>query len=188
MLGSAVGSHPDVKYTGEVFCRNVPPNWERMAAIVNRVVCGGFKTVLLDVKYNQISEPVEELLRQIPVIHLIRRDIRRLYYSGELHTYYAQHPEAREAGEIVAFEIDEARFKRLKQVQRMHIKRFGYLEDLRLCYEGLTGNQPIERLPEEIERAICALLGVAHHPLVTGFRKNAPADIDDLLLKPKSGG
>ena len=42
---------------------------------------------MLDVKYNQISPPVEELLRKIPVIHLLRKDLRRLYFSGELHSY-----------------------------------------------------------------------------------------------------
>ena len=178
MLGSMIGSHPEMKYTGEIFCRNVPGAWEQLMQTVGRVNVGGWSVIVLDVKYNQISPPVEELLRKIPVIHLLRKDLRRLYFSGELHSYYGQHPEAREQGVIPTFEFSQARFQSIVDARRRALERFSYLEDLRLVYEDLTDNQEITELPEWAGREICRLLGVEYHPLTTDYEKNVPEDID----------
>ena len=183
MLGNCIGSHPEMKYTGEIFCRNVPGTWEQMMQTVRRVKVGGWSVIVLDVKYNQISEPVEELLKQIPVIHLLRKDLRRLYFSGELHSYYGQHPEARGRGVIPTFEFNQARFQSIVNARHRALQSFSYLEDLRLVYEDLTANREIMELPEWAGRKICELLGVEYHPLTTDYEKNAPEDIEPFLLE-----
>jgi hypothetical protein len=181
MLGSFIGSHPEMKYTGEIFCRNVPQTVAQMDRTLGRIVCGGFKVIVLDVKYNQISPPVEELLNWIPVIHLIRKDTRRLYFSGELHSYYGAHPEAREQGVIPKFKFDRARYQAIVRARQEAIQRFSRLEDMRLVYEDLTNDQQITELPEWAGRQICHVLGVEYHPLTTDYTKNAPADIEPYL-------
>lgn len=183
MLGSAVGSHPDVKYTGELFCRRVPQSEERMWQLIDQVHCGGFAVVCLDVKYNQISLPVERLLENIPVIHLIRRDLDRLYYSGELHDLYNCDPEAKAAGVQPLFEIEEERYRSIAEAQQRWIRRYGHLESLRVYYEDLTGNREIEQIPEAAGMLICDTLGVGYHPLMVLTRKSAPADVDGLLCE-----
>jgi hypothetical protein len=182
MLGSFIGSHPRMKYTGEIFCRNVPQTVEQMNQMLGRIMCGGWSVIVLDVKYNQISPPMEELLNWIPVIHLIRKDTRRLYFSGELHTYYGQHPEAREKGVIPTFQFNRGRYQAILRARYEAIQRFSRLEDLRLVYEDLTNNQEITELPEWAGRQICHLLGVEYQPLTTDYTKNAPADIEPYLI------
>ena len=181
MLGSFIGSHPQMKYTGEIFCRNVPQTVEQMNKTLGKVVCGGWSVIVLDVKYNQISEPVEHLLSQIKVVHLLRKDLLRLYFSGELHSYYNRSPEAKKQREIPAFQFDEARYWDIVLARQQWIRRFSWLEDLRLCYEDLTGNRQIAQLPEWAGRQICALARVEYRPLTTTWTKNAPADITPFL-------
>ena len=53
-LGSILDTHPDIRYSGELFCGNPPMNdadmWDDLSgwSAAAKVVC-------LDIKYNQIS-------------------------------------------------------------------------------------------------------------------------------------
>lgn len=181
MLGAAIGSHPDMKYAGEIFCRRVPATAERMWELVRRVKCGGFAVVCLDVKYNQISPPVEELLERIPVVHLVRRDADRLYYSGELHDLYNRNPAAKREGVTPRFEIVPERYESIVWARDRCIARYGHLETVRLHYEDLTQNREIDRLPEWASRDVCRALGVPHRTLTVGTKKMAPPDSGEFL-------
>ena len=181
MLGSCIGSHPNVKYTGEIFCRNVPTSWARLVDTVKRVECGGWDVIVLDVKYNQISPPVEQLLREIPVIHLLRQDERRLYFSGQLHSYWGSHPKDKERGFIPTLAFHQPTFDAIMYARQWAIQKFSYLEDLRLVYEDLTDNQEVTELPAWACRRICETLGVEYRILTTDYKKNAPRGIEQFL-------
>jgi len=174
-LGSCLGSHPDVKYTGEIFCRNVPQTWEQLVKMLDRVVCDECKVVVLDTKYNQINPLMEQLLErpEVTVIHLLRKDLLRLYFSGEVHSWRGQ-PGNKD--HIPVFKFNDPRYREIVQARRECIEQFSYLEDLRLVYEDLTANQEVPGLPEWASRQICDLLGVEFQMLTTGCRKEAPVD------------
>jgi hypothetical protein len=176
LLGSSAATHPMIKYTGEIFGRRMPQSQGEVLAMIDRVRGGGFPVICLDAKYNQISRALEALLAhpEVKVIHLVRRNLLRLYFSGELHSWRSRHP-----GEtaIPQFRFDGSRFDRLCRVVKKHKERFGYLADLELFYEQLTGNRDIEELPEWASQQICLLAGVDYRPLAARIRKEAPPDI-----------
>jgi len=176
LLGSSMATHPEIKYTGEIFRQSVPRHRGEVVARIERVRGGGFPVICLDTKYNQISAAVEAYLAQpeVKVIHLVRRNVLRLYFSGELHTWRAQH---RQASQLPVFAFDESRFVRLRDSIERHIQRIGHLADLELYYEDLTGDQDISELPEWAARQICLLCGVDYQPMAVQIRKEAPVDI-----------
>lgn len=179
MLGAAVGSHPACKSVGELFCRRVPGTARQMWKLIDRVRCGGFEVVFLDVKYNQISEPVLELLEHIPVIHLIRRDDMRLCYSGRLHDYTGGKgmPGATTFPE---FEICAGDVKDIITYRDEGVRKFSRLERLRLYYEDLTGDKEIDRLPDWASELVCDTLGVDRRPLFVGTLKDGPTEAVDV--------
>jgi len=173
-LGSAIGSHPDVKYTGEIFCRNVPRDKSRMVAGIERVQCGGFEVVCLDVKYNQISPPVEAILPDVrAVIHLIRRDRLAHYFSGELHSWRGRNPNA-EKGFVPTFDFSLSHFNALNYRTKWGFDKFRKYETVRLVYEDLTAGRQTDTLPDWASEKICKALGVEFAPLEAGTVKSAP--------------
>ena len=56
LLGSCIDSHPRIKYTGELFCRNIPQTVQAMQDRIRQVSSGDFDVMCLDIKYNQISK------------------------------------------------------------------------------------------------------------------------------------
>lgn len=181
MLGSCLGSHPDIKYTGEIFCRNVPQTHEQAMASIKPVLCGGYTAIVLDTKYNQISRPVRRLLERedVTVIHLLRRDLLALYFSGELHSYRSRNPNSQD---IPTFQFDKQRFYSIVEARRMRIAKLSYLADLTLVYEDLTGGgMPITALPEWTGQRLCEALGVPIRQLTTDHQKAAPPDFLEYL-------
>lgn len=179
MLGSTCASHPRIKYTGEIFVNRPPGSRAEVLAMIDRVRGGGFPVICLDTKYNQISEALEEFLAQpeVKVIHLIRRNHLRLYFSGELHTWTTTYP----GRPIPIFEFDELRFRDLVSEIESFIQRFRYLADLTFYYEDLTQDRDIEMLPESAARSICKLAGVEYQALPVRVRKDAPTDVAPYL-------
>lgn len=173
-LGGAIGSHPQIKYTGEIFCRNVPQSEQQMRQGILRVACGA-DVICLDIKYNQISPPLEAFLQryEIKVIHLVRRDRLAAYFSGALHTWCGQHPEA---GEVPTFCFILDQYREIEEEVQAHIRRLGYLTDLKLYYEDLTHNEDTNAVPMWASRMICDLAQVDVRQLFAGYGKEAPAD------------
>lgn len=179
MLDAAVGSHPACKSTGEIFCRRVPGTAKQMWKLIDRVRCGGFDVVFLDIKYNQISEPVLDLLKHIPVIHLIRMDDERLVYSGALHTLRGAGGAS--SSEFPPIEVAPRDFADIVAYRDNGICKFSHLEDLRLYYEDLTGNREVDRLPAWACERVCDVLGVKRRILTVETLKDGPCNIDGLL-------
>lgn len=173
-LGSAIGSHPDIKYTGEIFCRNVPNSESEMMKRISRVACGA-EVICLDCKYNQISPPLEALLFRydVKIVHLVRRDRLAAYFSGELHTWHGQHPDA---DHVPTFCFDLDKYREIEESVERYQKRLGYLTDLKLYYEDLTNNQDTIALPYWANVMICTLARVDQRQLVTTYGKEAPVD------------
>jgi len=173
-LGSAIASHPDIKYTGEIFSRKPPKSTQEMRNRFSRVSRGA-EVICLDTKYNQISPPLEAFLaqHQVKVIHLVRRDRLAAYFSGELHTWRGQHPDA---GELPTFCFLLDQYRAIEEEVEMHKRRLGHLTDLRLYYEDLTNNKDTLVLPERASRMICDLAGVDVRQLTTPSGKEAPVD------------
>jgi len=171
-LGSAIASHPQIKYTGEIFCRNVPQNEAQMRAGILRVACGA-EVICLDCKYNQISPPLEAFLNkpEVKVIHLVRRDRLAAYFSGALQTWRGQHPDADHVPTL-CFILDQ--YRAIEEEVERHKHRLGYLTDLKLYYEDLTNNRDTTSMPPWASRMICDLIGVEHKPLTMPPGKEAP--------------
>jgi hypothetical protein len=176
-LGAILGSHPAIKYTGEIFCRRVPNSWEQLHEWVDRVLGGGFEVVLLDTKYNQISKHVETLLQHndVKVIELVRENKLRLYFSGVLHTWRGQHPNE---PKIPTFRFMLPQFQEIVAQIERYRERFGYLADVRVYYEALTLDRNTLVLPSNACWELCELLGVEPRPLTLpeSHSKEAPTD------------
>jgi len=110
---------------------------------------------------------------EVKVIHLIRRNVLRLYFSGELHTWRGRNPGG---GEIPVFKFSETRFNATAQRIGGYKRQFGHMADLTVYYEDLTSSQPTYRLPDWAAATICDLAGVERLPLTTDFEKKAPVD------------
>lgn len=177
MLGWAIHSHPQMHYVSELFhprkhCGH-PRTAADVVAAIERYDEPGAAVLCLDTKYNQITPALEEFLRGVKVIHLVRRDTLRHWFSFKFRTH-RKHPERG----AIAFDRDEyERF--LRRVTRLR-EKLSYLEDLRLVYEDLTGDRQISALPEWASRRICDLAGVDFYPLTTHTKKGAPMDIEGL--------
>ncbi len=181
MLGDMIGSHPDVKYTGEIFWSHKRArDWDDMVAKIDRVSGGGFPLILIDVKYNQITDPVARLLPQVKVIQIIRRDAERLYYSGELHSFVGDHPGAATTGR--RFRVDWKRFHAIKDAQDRGVNKWARVAGLVLHYEDITQNRQTNIMPGEYSRQVCEFLGIELRSLTTGTLKEGPEDIKGLLL------
>lgn len=176
-LGAAIGSHPAMKYTGEIFNgKKRPASSKAMWAGIDRVRGGRPDVLCLDTKYNQISRPVEELLAQddVKVVHLVRRNLLRLYFSGELHDWRGEHPGDRR---VPTLRFSNARFNAIVQEIEEYKRRFEHLADLTLYYEDLTGDYPTHQLPDWASQKICELVQVNVMPLTIGTEKEAPRDL-----------
>jgi len=185
MLGSAIASHPQLRYVDEIFRNNPPQTVEVAMATIQQYEHPDVMTYL-DIKYNQIAA-AEELLWEMRVIHLVRRDDRAHWFSGLYKNYMGQHPEARQAlagrGEYPMIPFDRAGFEKFAARKARLMAKFSYLEDIRLYYEDLTGNHQIAVLPEQAEIAICDLAGVERRPLTVTETKDAPANYRDYILE-----
>lgn len=203
-LGSCLDSHPQIKYVGEIFGQS--PNLQHPGEQFGKE--NGFhklkqsdhgierslelltsefindkkaKLIVMDIKYNQITHPLEHLLHDLKVIHLIRKDLRRRFFSMLLWEKYKKYPVLRSFGVIPHFDISEAKLKRnMAEVKRLQ-EKYSYLEDLRLYYEELTQNHQVNRLPTSIEKRLCGFLGLDWGPLSTLSIKIAPINIDEFI-------
>lgn len=194
LLGSCLDSHPEIEYIDEIFDRRRVESEGQLKKILSRFE-GKEKFLCLDVKYNQITLPIERFLQNIKVIHLIRRDIKAMYFSGRLHGFYkrklrvkgttgervARYQEiAKSQKQIPKIPFNQGKFdKWAKGVERGRAK-YSYLEDLRFHYEDLTGNKQIKTLPKWASEDICEFLGIEYCSLTTSNIKFSPTNIEEL--------
>jgi len=182
MLGSAIASHPQLRYADEIF-RNNPPQALETAIETIRQYDHPDLVTCLDIKYNQIGASLS-LLEQMRVIHLVRRDDVAHWFSGLWKSYAKRNPNAAQAverGEYPAIPFDRAGFEKFAARKARYVAKFSCLEGVRLYYEDLTGNCQIAVLPEQAEIAICNLAGVERWPLSIALRKDAPTNYRDCL-------
>jgi len=183
MLGAAIGSHPDIHYTNELYHKSNCGRPKTMGDVIQairqfddpdaRVLC-------LDTKYNQITPPLEEFLRQIRVIHLIRQDDLTHWFSSRFLYARRHDPEVKQAleqGKPWMLPFDQESFDRFCARKRRYQERLGGLGNLSLVYEELTNNEQIDQLPDWASRAICNLAGVEVRSLIVPTHKGAPTDI-----------
>jgi len=188
LLGSCLDSHPDVSYVDEIFLHKRFQDLSSVLRFVSKF--DGHERICVDAKYNQISKPVEEFLKRIRVIHLVRRDIKRMYFSDLLHRFYNVRGTTEERlllyqkiamsrKELPEIPFNQKGFNRyLEQVENGR-QKYGYLGGLTLYYEDLTSNESITSLPEESTRKICEFLGIEYHPLTTSRIKFSPIKIPE---------
>ncbi len=184
-LGAMLSSHPDIKYTGEIFANREPKSWKQLKEWVDRVIYGGFEVVLLDCKYNQISRYVEFLLErdEVVVIQNQRDDRLAQYYSGELHTWRGVNPDA-PLSVRPTFEFNRQQFDEIHQEISDFEQRFQNLPNLRICYEDMTENKNTLELSRAISEALCTVLGVKNRLLTlpASHSKEAPSKYLDYLV------
>jgi len=140
------------------------------------------RVVLIDIKYNQITDPVERWLREQRVPHLIRRDVRRQFFSRELRRWMAAH-KGEDHGyhppeRVPQIPFDKSAFRHFAAQVAEYRDRFTPLETTRLYYEDLTNNQNVGVLPAWAGRILCALLEIPYRPLTARGRKESPTDIE----------
>lgn len=181
LLGGCLSSHPAFKYTGEIFYKKPARSSDAVQQAIARVACGGRPDVLcLDFKYNQITRYTMEWMArpEVKVIHLVRRNLLRLYFSGELHTWRGQHPDSQD---VPTFQFKPEQFDAIRNEIEKYKRRWGWLTDLKLYYEDLTHDRQVDRLPDWASRMICLLAQVPHQPLTTPWEKAAPTDFMSYL-------
>lgn len=176
MLGAFLQSHPAIKYAGELFYHHKPQNDEELSRAIDRVASGNRAEVLcVDAKYNQITPiTVEWMARpEVKVIHLVRQNVLRLYFSGALHGYRNQNPGSTD---VPVFQFDLEVFDAIRDEIETLKRRLGWLTDLKLYYEELTQNENIYVLPFRASEMICLLAHVPHLSLTGPYGKEAPTD------------
>ena len=187
MLGWAIDTHPHITFTSELFHRNregVPDTADELERALQgtrpRTRNGpsrpylSDKVACLDVKYNQVTSAVEDLLRRIPVIHLVRTDHMRHWYSFQLRIWWQSHPEYRQRRELPAsLPFDANQYDAFVTRLTNHQERLRYLADLTLYYEKITDNKQITELPDRVTEQICTLAGVEYCRLTVSALKSA---------------
>jgi hypothetical protein len=185
LIRSAVNSHPDAVCPVEPFYRNPVNTFVDLKHWMKQFDGIDEKAVLIDVKYDQITAPVRRLMGKAPVLHLVREDLKRIYFSILLRhwDHHIATPEEKrrwKAGEHTPkMPFDEARFNRFAERVRAARARYAPYVDETLTYEALTGNQEIHELPVWASEKLCRFLEVEVRPLTAGFKKLAPSTIDD---------
>jgi len=197
MLGSFLDSHPNLSFAGPVFgvrtgyrgqCNEFRETKEEMERCLNALLLdfqkknSSLKILILDIKHPWITPHVENFMKQIKVIHLIRRDLKRRYFSAMFWEAVKKDPYLLATGrERLRFHIDAKTLKRDIAKVEAHRKQFAYLADLELSYEGITGNKHVSELPERVNTKICEFLEISDFPMTTQVVKLSPPVIEGLL-------
>lgn len=211
-LGSCLNSHPNLTYIGEAFglsgnrqhpgerfatsigCPLAKKDWEKLVICLEKIYAEfshkSMCTIVLDVKYNQITPALAKLLERIKVIRLIRRDFRARYFSELYWEIFKKNPlQWALAKETLQIPINRKTFDENACRDAMKVRVFqnklGYLADLDLYYEDLTNNEQANELPRAAVEMICNFLEIKYHRLTTSMSKIAPCTIDDFLQKNK---
>lgn len=183
LMRSAFNSHPELACPAEPLYRTYIQSAKHLREFLEQY-SGMDARVVLDVKYDQITPPVETFFRTVPVIHLIRRDLERMFFSVQwrryrFHVETAAQKERRSAtGEMPTLVLSRHEFEQFARRVQAYREQYGELAGLDLVYEELTGNQEIRVFPEGAGREVCEFLGVAYHPMTVGFKKCSPSDIE----------
>jgi len=216
-LGSCLNSHPNITHIGPIFgsargwgyqgrCSKFINSYERLVDCLKRIQeeylsLPNVKMISLDIKYNWIKPALEAFLTKIKVIHLIRRDEKRLMLSHLVWSKYRKTSVPNRASWNVMYDesakkklfalqsnprekfvVNEEKFERnMARVRRWKIQ-FAPLEDLRLYYEDLTENKEIQRLPHWASVKICKLLNLEYYPLIASTQKIVQDDIKKRLV------
>ena len=192
MLGKAISSHPDIHYTNELFHKDNcgrPRTMGDVAQAIRQFDDPTAKVLCLDTKYNQITPPLEKLLRKIRVIHLVRRNDLEHWFSFQFLKARRHDPKVKRAvqqGKPWTLPFDQKSFDRFCAKKRRYQERFSDLGEqslayLFLTYEDLTNNTHINALPDWASQVICNLAGVETRPLIVSTHKGAPTDITSYL-------
>jgi len=183
LIRGCVNSHPRAYCPPEPMFHCPPQTDEEMLAFLEQYRGIAPDVVLIDVKYNQITPPVEAWLRGCRVLHLIRRDVRRMFFSRELRRWMAAHPEERKnyhpPEKVPQIPFDRDKFRRFVRDVKQYQACFTPLETTRLYYEDLTENRNVVALPGWAGRILCGLLEIPYHRLYASGVKGAPTDIKD---------
>lgn len=192
LLGSLLNSHPDVEFLGPVFgrrrdgwtgpCYKLRGSYQAILLCLDKFITKYHgKQFVLDIKYPWITPAVEKLLDKILVIHLIRRDATRRFFSSILWERIKKNPYLLVNSRRPQFEIKKKHISEDETKIRNLCKRFEHHEDLRLYYEQLTNNKQIDRLSEESSFMLCDFLGVQRRILTTTMVKLSPTQIEDFI-------
>lgn len=200
LITSCVNSHPAARGLPEPFFHRPPQTAvdcesvlvECVDLIRRQDIENGCTTqaMLLDIKYDQCSEIVKEyLLRDpdIPVLHLVRRDKKRQFFSWKLRVWWEtpknriplpDYPDFQTycAQYVPQIPFDQAEFDHYCKGTSSFMEELTPFENVRIYYEDITANHNVEVLPTMYDRILCALLGVPYAPLTSRTVKEAPSD------------
>lgn len=192
LVGSLLDSHPSVEFLGPVFgrrrdgwtgpCYKLRGSYQAIRLCLDKFIAKyPGKQLILDIKYPWITPAVEKLLEKILVIHLIRRDSTRRFFSSLLWERIKKNPYLLVNSRRPRFEINHKNILKDAAKIRDLRKKFGHHEDLRLYYEELTNNKQINKLSEKISFMLCDFLGLKRRILMTTMVKLSPSQIEDFV-------
>lgn len=181
LIRNLVNSHPRAYCPPEPFFHRAPQNREALVSVLYECLIAGkengAQAILIDIKYDQITKVIEDWIKthKIQVLHLIRRDAKRQFYSKKLREYQERYrAEHSEEPEIIPIPFCEKEFKEHVDLVTAYIARFSELETCRMYYEKLTDNWPTAFIDKYEEMKLCDLLGVKYHQLYCTPKKDAP--------------
>jgi len=192
LLGSLLNSHPHVEFLGPVFgrrrdgwtgpCYKLRESYQAILFCLDKFATKyPNKQLVLDIKYPWITPAVEKLLEKILVIHLIRKDGTRRFFSSLLWERIKKNPYLLVNSRRPQFEINEKDILRdAIRIQNLR-ERFEHHENLRIYYEQLTNNRQISRLSEKTSFMLCDFLGLERCILTTTMVKLSPTQIEDFV-------
>lgn len=187
LLRGGFNSHPDVFCPAEPMYRCSPTTKKELEQWLGQFWGLDHKVIVLDIKYDQITPIVETFLGGLRNIHLIRRDMKRMFLSLLMWQYYTNAPEEEIAetertGELRKMVATQADFEAYCQQVKLLQAKFSYLGDLEIFYEDLTeGGQTVEVFPQVESLKLCRFLDVALYDLVADTSKETPNEVDQYL-------
>lgn len=188
MLASMLNSHPEVACEGEVHLPNDPDTKRAKkkaklpgVKLVGAIVHYRFEKVWAPLVIHLTRDPANLALSQARM-----KEVRK--YSGASDTKYAGFKMHQEIGSKAPsnslIKVGPHLAKAIKQRARMQMDHAAYLLRskvaagelkgiLDLTYEGITGNQSVEVMPEAVAKKVLGFLGLGYSELRTCYRKGS---------------
>jgi len=184
LIRGCTNDHPSVFCPAEPLFHTFLQTDDEMQVFLKQYQGVEREVVLIDIKYNQITPPVERWLKRQRVLHLIRRDVKRQFFSRQLRNWMAANDGDKRGIMPLGpnpphIPFDEAQFRQYAETVRKHIARFTPLETTRLYFEDLTHNKCVISMPEWAGRILCALMEVPYQRMVTRTRKESPENMQE---------
>ena len=191
LLHTYLNSHPRIRSLGEVLRESVAEKGRAEADFLNQTIFrlrpAWFTAVGIKVFYEyetdeRFSRVMEEIIRdkRVKIIHLVRRDLTRLYVSGQLAHQTGQWTHNAPVGDNGKISLDIRAMRAFSAQYRVQVGRMERLfadhPKLLVAYEEL------DAVPDQVLRAVQHFLDVRPMQLVSLLKKQHPNPVSSYIF------